>query len=64
VRLGVPGGVTNANKEEFATELNKFRDAIARFRIDAKKGTDTQLETSFSVVHDSFEILVAMLPRG
>lgn len=64
VRLGVPGGVTNANKEEFATELNKFRDAIARFRIDAKKGTDTQLETSFSAVHDSFEMLVAMLPRG
>jgi hypothetical protein len=63
VKLGVPRGVSDANKSEFATELNKFRKAIARLRSDARKGTDAQLQASFSAVHDSFEMLVAMLPR-
>ncbi len=64
VKLGAPRGVTDANQEEFVTELNKFRTALARFRTDARKGTNAQLEASFSAVHDSYEMLVAMLPRG
>lgn len=63
VRLGVPHGVTETNKQEFAVQLNKFKQGIARFKVDAKKGTDAELEASFSAVHDSFEMLAANLPR-
>jgi hypothetical protein len=63
LRLGVPRGVTETNKQEFAVQLNKFRQGIAGFRVDAKKGTDAELEASFSAVHDSFEMLAAILPR-
>jgi hypothetical protein len=63
VKLGAPRRVADANKDEFATELEKFRKALARLRSDARKGTDAQLQASFSAVHDSFEMLVAMLPR-
>jgi hypothetical protein len=62
VKLGMPRGVDS--KEEFAAGLNKFREALAKFRSDAKKGTDEKLEASYSAVHDSFEMLAAMLPRG
>src|SRR4029453_3634654 len=55
VRLGVPHGVTEANKEEFVKELSKFKDANAKFKTASAKGTDAELETSFSAVHDSFE---------
>ena len=64
VRLGVPHGVTEANKEEFGKELSKFKDANARFKTASAKGTDAELETSFNAVHDSFEMLAGMLPRG
>ena len=64
VRLGVPRGVTAANKEEFGKELSKFREANAKFRTVARKGTDAELEASFSALHDSFEMVAAMLPRG
>ncbi len=64
VRLGVPRGVTEANKEEFGKELSKFKEANARFKTASTKGTDADLEASFNAVHDSFEMLAAMLPRG
>lgn len=64
VKIGVPRGVTDANREEFSTELNKFRQALAKFRTDARKGTDDQLKSSYSAVHDSFEMLAGMLPRN
>jgi hypothetical protein len=64
VKLGVPAGVSAANREEFATSLTKFKDALAKFKADAKKGTDDQLKTSYSSVHDSFEMLAGMLPRN
>jgi len=64
VKLGVPPGVSAANREEFATGLGKFKDALAKFKTDAKKGTDDQLKTSYSAVHDSFEMLAGMLPRN
>ncbi len=64
VKLGVPAGVTAANRDAFATGLTKFKDALAKFKTDAKKGTDDQLKTSYSAVHDSFEMLAGMLPRN
>lgn len=64
VKLGVPAGVIDTNKEQFATELNKFSEALAKFKTDAKKGTDDQLKVSYSAVHDSFEMLAGMLPRN
>jgi cytochrome c556 len=64
VKLGVPRGVTAANKEEFVSELSKFKAALAKFRGDAKKRTDEELRVSFSAVHDSFEMLAGMLPRN
>jgi len=63
VRVGVPKGTAQTNLEEFRKELKKFKSALDRLSKDAKSGTDAQLETSFSAVHDSFEMLAGMLPR-
>jgi len=63
VRLGVPRGTAEKNVEEFRRELKKFKEALGKFRKDSQKGTDEQLEASFSAVHDSFEMLAGMLPR-
>lgn len=63
VKLGVPSGTRDDKKEEFAKELDSFRKALARFKTDAKTGTNDQLKTSYSAVHDSFEMLAGMLPR-
>lgn len=64
VKLGVPPGMAAASQKAFAAELNKFKEALARFKTDAKKGTNDQLKTSFGDVHDSFEMLAGMLPRS
>lgn len=64
VKLGVPKGTRAEHKEDFTKGLTKFNQALAKFRADARKGTDEQLKTSYSAVHDSFEMLAAMLPRG
>lgn len=64
VRLGVPRGTSEENRPEFAKELKKFSAALTKFRSDARRGTNDQLKTSYSAVHDSFEMLAAMLPRG
>ncbi|MCM3906323.1 MAG: hypothetical protein ND866_31940 [Pyrinomonadaceae bacterium] len=61
VKLGVPSGTSENKKEEFAKELDSFRKALAKFRSDAKQGTNDQLKTSYSAVHDSFEMLAALL---
>ena len=63
VRVGVPNGTATQNQEEFRKELKKFESALESFSKAATNGTDPQLETSFSAVHDSFEMLVGMLPR-
>jgi hypothetical protein len=63
VRVGVPKGTAERYVEDFRKELKKFKSALGKLRKDAKRGTDTQLETSFSAVHDSFEMLAGMLPR-
>lgn len=63
VKLGVPGGTSEDKKEEFAKELDSFSKALARFKTDARRGANDQLKTSYSAVHDSFEMLAGMLPR-
>ncbi len=63
VKLGVPSGTSEDTKEEFAKELDSFRQALAKFRTDARRGTNDQLKVSYSAVHDSFEMLAGMLPR-
>jgi hypothetical protein len=64
VRLGVPRGTKQENRTEFSRELKKFSKALTKYRTDARRGTDAQLEASYSAVHDSFEMLTAMLPRS
>ena len=64
VKLGVPSGTKPADVAEFEKELKKFREALAKFAADAKSGRDSQLESSFSAVHDSFEMLAGLLPRS
>lgn len=61
VNLGVPSGKSEDKKEEFAKELDSFRQALAKFRADARRGTNDQLKASYSAVHDSFEMLAGML---
>ena len=63
VRVGVPKGTAERYREDFRKELKKFKSALGKLRKDAKRGTDAQLEASFSAVHDSFEMLAGMLPR-
>lgn len=62
VKLGVPAGVKAEHINDFKQELKRFEDALARFKQDAGAGTDAQLKESYSAVHDSFEMLVALLP--
>jgi hypothetical protein len=64
VKLGLPRGTSDEHKEEFSKSLTKFSVALARFKVDARKGTDEQLNASYVAVHDSFEMLAALLPRG
>jgi hypothetical protein len=61
VKLGVPTGTSEEKKEEFAKELNSFREALATFKTDARRGTDDQLKASYSAVHDTFEMLAALM---
>lgn len=61
-KLGVPAGTKAEHQEEFKKELKKFREALVKFRRAAKSGTDAQLKTTYSAVHDSFEMLAGMLP--
>jgi hypothetical protein len=64
VAVGVPSGTKEEQKEEFAGQLKKFDKALSKFRTDARNGSNTKLKASYSAVHDTFEILAAMLPRG
>lgn len=63
VMLGIPRGTSKDQRAEFRTELRKFSRALVKFRNDARKGTDDQLKTSYSAVHDTFEMLASMLPK-
>lgn len=61
VKLGVPAKV--ASKAKFEAELKKFEDALVKYKSDAADAKDAQLEESYLAVHDTFEMLAAMLPR-
>jgi len=63
VQVGLPSGTPSKDQEEFRKEPKKFEGALGDFSKHAQDGTDAQLEASFSAVHDSFEMLVGMLPR-
>ena len=63
VKLGVPRGVEQKYVDEFKEWLGKFSEALNKFQADAQGGTDERLKESYSAVHDSFEMLAAMLPR-
>ncbi|HKY30661.1 MAG TPA: hypothetical protein VJM12_22205 [Pyrinomonadaceae bacterium] len=62
VRVGVPPRIAEDKKQEFTKELKKFDQALKKFRTAARTGNNTQLQTSYSAVHDSFELLAGMLP--
>jgi len=62
VKLGVPAGVKEEHVAEFGRELKRFSDALKKFSSDAARGSDAELKESYSAVHDSFEMLAALLP--
>lgn len=64
VKVGVPNGTAAEKQAEFRKELAKFSSALNKFRTHARRGSNSQLKTSYSAVHDSFEMLAAMLPRN
>lgn len=64
VKLGVPAGTSEDQKDEFVQGLKTFSKALTKFRADARRGTNDQLKISYSAVHDQFEMLAAMLPRS
>ena len=61
VKLGVPPA-PKASRREFAKARSEFDRALARFKIDAKTGSDSRLKQSYSAVHDSFEKLADLVP--
>jgi hypothetical protein len=63
VKLGVPEGTAADQQPEFRKELAKFNAALNKFRAHARRDSNSQLKTSYSAVHDSFEMLASMLPR-
>ena len=63
VKLDVPARTHEKYTVEFRKELKKFSESLKLFEQHAKKGSDRELEESFSAVHDSFEMLLGMLPR-
>lgn len=63
VKVDVPRGVDKNKHQEFKAGLKRFGEALVKFKADADKGTDDQLKASYSAVHDSFEMLAAMLPK-
>ena len=63
VKLGVPNGIKAEKVEQFKKNLDEFAKALVKFGADAESGTDADLKTSYSAVHDLFEELAHMLPR-
>lgn len=61
VKLGVPEA-PKANRREFAKTLRRFDKALARFKNDARTGSNTRLKESYSAVYDSFEKLADLVP--
>ena len=62
VKLGVPPGTAEKHLAEFSKELARFEAALKQFEGAARKGTDQEVENGFASVHDSFEMLLGMIP--
>lgn len=58
---GTPAGVKNST--DYKAGLKKFRAALKQYQKDVESGSDEQLRTSYTAVHDTFEELVDLLPR-
>jgi len=63
VKLGVPKAIKAEQTEAFKKHLDEFAAALVKFSSDAESGTDADLKTSFSSVHDLFEELAHSIPR-
>jgi hypothetical protein len=63
VRRGVPESTDVAKMKEFKSLLAKFDLALNQFRSDSRRRNDDRLKEAFSAVHDSFEMLVPLLPQ-
>jgi hypothetical protein len=63
VKLGVPNGLQAEKVDQFKKNLDEFSKALVKFSTDAESGTDADLKTSYSAVHDLFEELAHMLPQ-
>jgi hypothetical protein len=64
VKLGVPSEIKAEKTEQFKKQLDDFAKALVKFTADAESGSDADLKTSYSAVHDLFEDLAHMLPRA
>ncbi|HEY7786203.1 MAG TPA: hypothetical protein VIB00_15835 [Pyrinomonadaceae bacterium] len=64
IKLGVPRGTQPSRVQAFEQELENFNKALKYFSKVSKSGKDEDLRISFSAVHDSYEMLAGMLPRG
>ena len=63
VKLDVPAGIRADKVDAFKNQLADFRKALDKYGANAASGTDADLKTSYSALHDSFEELTGMLAR-
>ena len=63
VKAGVPEALAGDKRTEFVSEMKAFDVALNKLKTTARRGKNSQLASSYSAVHDSFEKLMGMLPR-
>jgi hypothetical protein len=61
VKVGVPKSVPTDRVADFKKRLAIFNKTLTQFRKDAKAGSDAQLKTSYSAVHEEFEELANLV---
>jgi hypothetical protein len=63
VKGGAPNSMSQAQEQKraFTKELKRFDIALSRFSSASRRGTNQQLKTAYSAVHDSYEMLAALL---
>lgn len=64
VKMGVPYRTREDSREPFERELANFGRHLKALATNAEEGSDEQVKDSFTAVHDSFEMLVSMLPKS
>jgi hypothetical protein len=60
VKLGIPKDIEKT--AEYDKALQSFSKALAKYKGDAKSGTDAELKKSYLAVHDLYEKLMNYLP--